>query len=60
MTKRQLFDFLSIYLPLISHKNPVLCPSCAQKKIVSVDTIFFCAFNFPAFRNIRRYAESTE
>lgn len=35
--------------------------SCAQKKIVSVDTIFFlCAFNFPAFRNIRRYAESTE
>lgn len=34
--------------------------SCTQKKIVSVDTIFFCAFNFPAFRNIRRYAESTE
>ena len=27
---------------------------------LSVDTIFFYAFNFPAFRNIRRYAESTE
>lgn len=34
--------------------------SCAQKKIVSTGTIFFYAFNFPAFRNIRRYAESTE